>query len=243
GRRPDRAGARGAARLGGARGAALVPARVARAEADRAARRAVRALLPALHRRRPAGRAGAHRRLARRARHLDPVGDPEGAGARRRAGRRARLRADRRADPSGSRGGGAARARRDRRARRRDRADPADPHRGGAVSADKPRYRAWFEALHDPSERYPLDEVVYTARDGGLLQVVHDLDQLRKTPAAAWKRLFEERAHRNEWPYGSGVWGKKEWVCPDIDNDNIVSMYEGHSNLFWAERYGQEIGL
>jgi threonine synthase len=108
---------------------------------------------------------------------------------------------------------------------------------------DKPRYRAWFEALHDATERYPLDRVVYTAGDGGLLQVVHDLGELRKTPPEAWKRLFEDRAHRNEWPYGSGVWGKKEWVCPEIDNENVVSMYEGHSNLFWAERYGRELGL
>jgi threonine synthase len=107
----------------------------------------------------------------------------------------------------------------------------------------KPRHRAWFEALHDPAERYRLDEVVYTARDGGLLQVVHDMDELRKTPGAAWRRLFEERAHKNEWPYGSGVWGKKEWVCPEIDNENVVSMYEGHSNLFWAERYGRELGV
>jgi threonine synthase len=107
----------------------------------------------------------------------------------------------------------------------------------------KPRHRAWFEALSDPSERYALDEVVYTARDGGLLQVVHDMDELRKSPPAVWKRLFEDRAHRNEWPYGSGVWGKKEWVCPGIDNENVVSMYEGHSNLFWAERYGRELGV
>lgn len=107
----------------------------------------------------------------------------------------------------------------------------------------EPRYRAWFEALHDPSERYGLDEVVYTARDGSLLQVVHDMDELRRTPAAEWRRLFEERAHKNEWPYGSGVWGKKEWVCPGLDPEHIVSMYEGHSNLFWAERFGRELGL
>jgi threonine synthase len=112
-----------------------------------------------------------------------------------------------------------------------------------ASAARKPRYRAWFESLHDPSERYALDEVVYTARDGGLLQVVHDLGELRKTPPEAWKRLFGERSHRNEWPYGSGVWGKKEWVCPELDNENVVSMYEGHSNLFWAERYGRELGV
>ena len=108
---------------------------------------------------------------------------------------------------------------------------------------DKPHYRAWFGSLRDPSERYGLDEIVYTDSQGGLLQVVHDMAELKKTPAADWKRLFEARAHRTEWPYGSGVWGKKEWILPGIENDDVVSMYEGHTNLFWADRYGREIGL
>ncbi len=103
--------------------------------------------------------------------------------------------------------------------------------------------RAWFASISDPGERYPLDEVVYTSRDGSLLQVVHDHDALAATSGAEWRRIFEARAHRNEWPYGSGVWGKKEWVCPEIDDENIISMYEGHTNLFWAERYGRELGL
>jgi threonine synthase len=109
--------------------------------------------------------------------------------------------------------------------------------------AEKPRYQAWFQSLADPSERYALDEVVYTDRRGGLLQVVHDMEELRKTKAASWKKLFEDRAHKTQWPYGSGVWGKKEWVLPGIDNENVVSMYEGHSNLFWAERYGRTLGV
>ena len=111
------------------------------------------------------------------------------------------------------------------------------------MSRGKPQPKAWFESLNDPSERHDLDEVVYTDRQGDLLQVVHDMDELAKTPAEEWKKLFDSRAHRNQWPYGSGVWGKKEWVLPDIDNDNVVSMYEGHTNLFWAERYGREIGI
>ena len=111
------------------------------------------------------------------------------------------------------------------------------------MSPSKPQPRAWFENLNAPHERYDLDEVVYTDSKGGLLHVVHDMDELAKTPAEEWKALFEDRGRRNQWPYGSGVWGKKEWVLPDIDNDNIVSMYEGHTNLFWAERYGREIGL
>jgi threonine synthase len=48
---------------------------------------------------------------------------------------------------------------------------------------------------------------------------------------------------RTNWPYGSAVWGKKEMVCPAVDDDNVVSMYEGGSNLFWAERLGREVGL
>ena len=111
------------------------------------------------------------------------------------------------------------------------------------ASHEKPKPRAWFESLQNPEERYELDEVVYTDSKGGLLQVVHDMDELKKTSGEEWKKAFERRARKNEWPYGSGVWGKKDWVLPDIDNENVVSMYEGHTNLFWAERYGREIGI
>ena len=110
------------------------------------------------------------------------------------------------------------------------------------MGSDKP-YRAWFESLSDPSERYSLEDIIYTDRDGGLLQVVHDLDALRARPAEDWKQLFDKRARRNDWPYGSGVWGKKEWVLPGVSDENVVSMYEGNTNLFWAERYGRELGL
>jgi threonine synthase len=106
-----------------------------------------------------------------------------------------------------------------------------------------PKYQAWFESLSNPSERYSLDEIVYTDRAGGLLQVVHDVQALKRHSADEWKQIFASRARRNDWPYGSGVWGKKEWVLPGVSDENVVSMYEGHTNLFWAERYGRELGL
>ncbi len=104
-------------------------------------------------------------------------------------------------------------------------------------------YRAWFAAQDDPHERYSLTDVVYYSRSGGLLEVQHDLDALRQRSAAEWRQLFESRWMRTTWPYGSGVWGKKEWVCPTVADENIVSMFEGGSNLFWAERFGREIGV
>jgi threonine synthase len=56
-------------------------------------------------------------------------------------------------------------------------------------------------------------------------------------------RLFDERYKTGQWPYGSAIWGKKEWVLPEIHNENIVSMYEGATNLFWTERFGKVIGV
>lgn len=109
---------------------------------------------------------------------------------------------------------------------------------------EKVKYSAWFECINQCGGKYPLTETVYTCREcGALLEVRHDLDALRRKSAAEWKELFSKRKHGNEWPYGSGVWSKKEWVCPIVDNKNVVSMYEGESNLFWAERFGAQIGL
>lgn len=106
-------------------------------------------------------------------------------------------------------------------------------------------YTAWFECFNENCrKRYSLTEVIYNCGVcGSLLQVVHDMDELAKTPAAEWVRLFDERRMRNQWPYGSGVWRLKEWVCPEVADANVVSMFEGESNLFWAERLGSEIGL
>ena len=71
----------------------------------------------------------------------------------------------------------------------------------------------------------------------------HDQAALAGTDALEWKRLFEQRYKGTEWPYGSGVWGKKEWVLPGLDPENVVSLYEGGTNLFWAERFGKQLGL
>jgi threonine synthase len=101
-----------------------------------------------------------------------------------------------------------------------------------------------FRCIAGCAGEYPLDEVIYRCpRCSDLLEVVHDLEQLRERSAAAWMKLFDERYLRNQWPYGSGVWGKKEWVQPHIRNENVVSMLEGGTNLLWAERYGRELGL
>jgi len=103
-------------------------------------------------------------------------------------------------------------------------------------------YKAWFQCINGCPGQYSLLEVIYRCPTcGDLLEVQHDIEALRSRSAAAWMQLFDDRYRRNVYPYGSGVWGKKEWVAPFIDNENIVSMYEGSSNLLWADRYGKQL--
>jgi len=103
-------------------------------------------------------------------------------------------------------------------------------------------YNAWLQCINGCEGQFSLLEIIYRCPScGNLLDVHHDMEALRTRAPAAWIQLFDDRCRKSLYPYGSGVWGKKEWVVPFIDNENIVSTYEGNSNLFWADRYGKQL--
>ena len=105
-------------------------------------------------------------------------------------------------------------------------------------------YRVALRCINGcPGEHSLLKPIYRCPTCDSLLEVTHDLDALRNRSAGSWMRLFDDRYKRTTWPYGSAVWGKKEWVCPAVSDDNVVSMDEGGTNLFWAERFGRELGL
>ena len=105
-------------------------------------------------------------------------------------------------------------------------------------------YRAVFRCIAGCHGEHSLLDPIYRCPScGSLLEVSHDLTALRDRAPGAWMRIFDDRYKRTMWPYGSAVWGKKEWVCPIVDDDSIVSMDEGGTNLFWADRFGRELGL
>ncbi|MCA9719040.1 MAG: threonine synthase [Myxococcales bacterium] len=107
-----------------------------------------------------------------------------------------------------------------------------------------PTPSAWFQCVAGCSGRHSLGAVLYRCpRCDGLLEVVHDLDALRSRPPAEWRALFDARYGRTRYPYGSGVWSKIEWVQPHVEPANVVSLFEGNTNLLWARRYGAELGL
>ncbi len=105
-------------------------------------------------------------------------------------------------------------------------------------------YQAQFRCFRGCPGQWPLYKVIYTCPTcGGLLEVAHDVEALRNRSGAAWMRLFDERSGTTQFPFGSGVWRYKEWVVPDLPDENIVSTFEGNTNLFWASRLGEQIGV
>ncbi|MDB4970491.1 MAG: thrC 2 [Myxococcales bacterium] len=105
-------------------------------------------------------------------------------------------------------------------------------------------FSAAFRCIAGCRGTHPLDQPLYRCPTcGDLLEVAHDIEALKTRSAGEWMRLFDDRYKRTTWPYGSSVWGKKEWVAPSVRDDMVVSMDEGGTNLFWADRFGRQIGL
>jgi threonine synthase len=107
-----------------------------------------------------------------------------------------------------------------------------------------PVFSAWFRCADGCDFRAELTDVVYECpRCCGLLEVEHDRAALARRSATEWKALFDGRFKLGAWPYGSGVWGKKEWIYPQLAVENVVSMFEGGSPLLKVDRYARELGL
>ena len=107
-----------------------------------------------------------------------------------------------------------------------------------------PDRSSYFRCFRGCSGSYPLDQVIYKCPAcDGLLEVYHEREPLLAKSPNEWKTLLDKRAGTTKWPHGSGVWAMREWVVPNLHDDNVVSMFEGNSNLFWAERLGKQIGV
>src|SRR5438477_5426488 len=101
-------------------------------------------------------------------------------------------------------------------------------------------FTAEFRCVAGCAGAYPLDQVIYRCPScGGLLEVVHDLAALRARSAGEWKQLFGERWRGER----SGVWGKHEWIAPQLRDDHIVSLGEGGTHLTPVPRLARELGL
>ena len=109
---------------------------------------------------------------------------------------------------------------------------------------DADNQTVYFRCIAGCSAKHSIFDVIYTCPScGSLLEVHHEREPLKKRNANQWQQLFDSRVGTTTWPYGSGVWGMREWVIPSLADENVVSMFEGNTNLFWAERLGKQLGV
>ncbi len=78
---------------------------------------------------------------------------------------------------------------------------------------------------------------------GGLLNIEHNISELKKTSATQWRSLIQNRLGQSRLPFSSGVWSKKEWVLPHVKDEDIVSLGEGNSPLLEIPRLAKELNI
>jgi threonine synthase len=112
------------------------------------------------------------------------------------------------------------------------------------ASSQTDESNVYFRCFAGCEGKLSVYDVIYTCPTcGSLLEVHHEREPLRDRNAYKWQQLFDSRSSTTVWPYGSGVWSMKEWVMPSLSDDNVVSMNEGNTNLFWADRLGKQLGV
>lgn len=103
---------------------------------------------------------------------------------------------------------------------------------------------AHLACVHGCSGAHPILKPLFACPTcGGLVDVVHDVEALKKNGPEVWRALLAERAASPRAADASGVWCHREWVMPDIDEEEIVTAGEGRSPLLPVPRLAEAMGV
>ena len=93
-------------------------------------------------------------------------------------------------------------------------------------------------------QKYSLNKIIYRCEScNGLLDIEHNIDELKKTKTIEWKALLKNRSSSFAHPNSSGIWSKKEWVLPQISNEDIVTLGEGFTPLINLKKWAEKLNL
>jgi len=103
-------------------------------------------------------------------------------------------------------------------------------------------FHAEFKSISG-EDTYPLSQIVYKDKNGSLLEVSHNRSAWKLRSPEEWKILFGSRRSSFAPADLSGVWSKREFVLPELPAEDIVTLQEGWSPLFNAQKLAEEISI
>jgi len=103
-------------------------------------------------------------------------------------------------------------------------------------------FHAEFKSIGG-KDTYPLSSVVYRGKDGSLLEVCHNRSAWKSLSPEEWKNLFNRRRCSFAPEDLSGIWSKRELVLPELPVEDIVTLQEGWTPLFNAQKLAKEIDI
>ncbi|MBT6179683.1 MAG: threonine synthase [Deltaproteobacteria bacterium] len=103
--------------------------------------------------------------------------------------------------------------------------------------------KAHFSCIECNTEHSLRDSVYSCSKCGNLLEVRQDSSIFTARSPEEWKTLFDGRLAGRPGYHGSGVWRFREWILPDLPEEDIVSLGEGASPLTTAPRLSEELGV
>jgi len=103
---------------------------------------------------------------------------------------------------------------------------------------------SWLTCINGCEVRYSPFEVRYSCEKcGSLLGVRHDLAALKQRTAREWKAIFETRSGREQGMDSSGVWARREWVLPQVQEEYVINLGEGNTPLVRLPRSAESFGV
>ncbi|MCP4498644.1 MAG: threonine synthase [Deltaproteobacteria bacterium] len=105
-------------------------------------------------------------------------------------------------------------------------------------------FMAYLQRFDGEGPRHSIFKPLFSCPEtGALLDVFHDVEQMKEVNATAWKVILRSRGGSARVTDRSGVWAHREWVMPDLDEKDMISLGEGRGPLVELPRLQRQLKL
>jgi len=91
---------------------------------------------------------------------------------------------------------------------------------------------AYLQRFDGTGEQHPIFKPLFACPDtGALVDVFHDTEPMREIDASTWRVILKSRGGSSRPTDRSGVWAHREWVMPELSENDMLTLGEGRGPL------------